>query len=113
MVLAAQMAELRDQIAGPALFERLTACGELLADLVSHIGPDAQAAAAAAKLDKALDELAFRQAQQQDMARQTADLVMQALKILSAETLSLGYLKTLYVSDRQRRLHDEFLAVYD
>jgi hypothetical protein len=113
MVLAEQMAALGEQIGDLVVFERLMACAELLTVLVSQIERESPAAATAAELDKALDDLALLQAQQQDLARQTADLVGQALRIVSIETLSLGRLNDLYVSDQQRRLHEAVVAMND
>ena len=109
-VLAEQMAALAEQIAGSGMVGPLVACGDLLSVLVSQIDEHSPAAATAAQLDKALDDLAFRQAQQQDLARQTADLVMRALRMLSSDALSLDCLKALYVSDQQRRLHEQLVA---
>ena len=109
-VLAEQMAALAEQIAGSGMVGPLVACGDLLSVLVSQIDEHSPAAATAAQLDKALDDLAFRQAQQQDLARQTADLVMRALRMLSSDALSLECLKALYVSDQQRRLHEQLVA---
>ncbi len=111
MVLAEQMAALGEQIGDLVVFERLMACAELLTVLVSQIERESPAAATAAELDKALDDLALLQAQRQDLARQTADLVGQALRIVSIETLSLGRLNDLYVSDQQRRLHEAVVAM--
>ena len=109
-VLAEQMAALAEQIAGSGMVGPLVACGDLLSVLVSQIDEHSPAAATAAQLDKALDDLAFRQAQQQDLGRQTADLVMRALRMLSSDALSLECLKALYVSDQQRRLHEQLVA---
>jgi hypothetical protein len=112
-ILAEQVAALRERIAGGGAFERLTHCGELLAGLAAGLDPAGDAAAAAAALDNALDDLAFVQAQQQDLARQTAELVVRALTALSEADpapLSPGGLKSLYVSEEQRRLHEAVLA---
>jgi hypothetical protein len=112
-VLAEQMAALSQQIGCFSMFDRLMACGDLLAVLASQIDRDSAAATTVAQIDKELDDLAFRQAQQQDLARQTADLVTQALRIQSTATLSLGQLKALYVSEQQHLLHEALVATDD
>jgi hypothetical protein len=115
-ILAAQAAALRERIAGSVMFERLMRCADLLATLASQLPPGSEPSAAAAQLGQALDELAFYDAQQQDWARQTADLVAGALKLLGTaeedpqQTLSLTRLLGLYVSDDQRQLHAAVLA---
>jgi hypothetical protein len=110
-VLAEQMAALGEQIGGLVMVERLMACGDLLAVLVSQLDRASPAAATAARLDSALDDLALLQAQEQDIARQTAELVMKALKLRSSAVLSLAQLKALYVSDQQRRVHEAVVAM--
>jgi hypothetical protein len=115
-ILAAQTEALRERIAGSLIFARLTDCADLLATVSSQLPPGSDSATAAARLDQALDDLAFYDAQQRDWARQTADLVARALKLLAAgeadpeQTLSLSRLLGLYVSDDQRRLHAAVLA---
>jgi len=115
-ILAEQLAALRERIAGPGMFERLVSCAELVATLSSQLPPGGECAATAARLDSALDDLAFHHAQHQDLARQTADLVARALTMLAegaavpARTLTLSALSALYVSDDQRRLHDAVVA---
>jgi hypothetical protein len=111
MVLAEQMAALGEQIGGLVMVERLMACGDLLAVLVSQLDRASPAAATAARLDSALDDLALLQAQEQDIARQTAELVMKALKLRSSAVLSLAQLKALCVSDQQRRVHEAVVAM--
>lgn len=115
-ILAAQVSALCERIAGGLIVERLLGCGELLAVLATQLTPGSAPAAAAASLDNALDDLAFQHAQQQDLARQTAELVARALRLLAAaepdelQAFSPGGLLALYVSDEQRRLHAMVLA---
>jgi len=114
-ILSAQTAALRERIAGSMAFERLMRCADLLAGLAAQLPAGSEPAAAAARLGQALDELAFHDAQQQDWARQTADLVARALNLLAAEgdpqqTLSPGRLWGFYVSEDQRQLHAAVLA---
>ena len=98
------------------MFDRLVSCAELLGTLSSQLPQGGDSAAIAVRLDRALDDLTFHHAQHQDLARQTADLVAHALKLLAAgnvdplHTLSLNGLLALYVSDDQRRLHEAVLA---
>ncbi len=118
-ILAAQVTALRERIAGPFLFEQMLGCADLLSALSAKLAPGSEAAAAAARLDSALDDLALQHAQHQDLARQTAELVALALKILSTEdpgkppALSPAGLAALYVSEDQRRLHEAVLAEYE
>jgi hypothetical protein len=110
-ILAAQVRALQDGIASPAINQRLLGCADLLAVLSSHLAKDSEAASAAEQLEHALDGLAFQHAQSQDLARQTADLVAQALSLLATaepaavRNLSQGGLLALYVNEDQRRLH--------
>jgi hypothetical protein len=110
------MVALRERIAGSVNFERLTNCADLLAVLSSQLLPGSTSAAAAAQLGQALDDLAFYDAQQQDWAHQTADLVARALKLLAAaegdpqQMLTTSRLLGLYVSDDQRKLHSAVLS---
>jgi hypothetical protein len=115
-IIAAQATALRERIAGSRMFEGLTRCADLLATLSSQLPPGTDCDATAAQLGQELDHLAFYDAQQQDWARQTADLVARALKRLAMaeadpqQTLSLNRLLELYVSDDQRQLHAAVLA---
>ncbi len=112
-ILAEQVAALCEGIAASAVFNKLTACGDILASLASQLEVGSAASRAAAQLDKAMDDLGFQHAQQQDFAHQTAELVAGALKTLATgewRKLSLGGLAALYVSESQRRLHDIVLA---
>jgi hypothetical protein len=115
-ILAAQTLALRERIAGSVNFARLTHCADLLAVLASQLPPGSASAAAAAQLGQALDDLAFYDAQQQDWAHQTADLLARALNLLAAAEddpqpmLTPNTLLGLYVSDDQRQLHAAVLS---
>ena len=126
-ILAEQVAALRDRMDASATFDllwRTTALlswlSGLLSDLSRH-NPTAnpvlerervEAIAEVAEIRRALDELAFFQAQRQDFARQIADCVVTALERMAVAEMpagtsfSSGDLAALYVSDDQRKLHD-------
>ncbi len=70
----------------------------------------AEALAEIAQIRHGLDELAFLQAQRHDFARQIAECVETALTRMAGEAkFSSGDLAALYVSDDQRRLHDDVI----
>ncbi len=126
-ILAGQVASLRERMDASESFDllwRTTALLSWLSGLLGDLsctGPHAnkvlereraEAIAEVAEIRRALDALAFMQAQRQDFARQIADCVVTALERLAvAETppgqnFSLSDLKALYVSDDQRRVHE-------
>lgn len=126
-ILAEQVAALRDRMDATATFDllwRTTALlswlSGLLSDLSRHSGAPnpvlererAEAIAEVAEIRRALDELAFFQAQRQDFARQIADCVVTALERMAVAEMPAGThfssndLAALYVSDDQRKLHE-------
>ncbi len=115
-VLAAQADALQARLASPEIFQRLNLCTELLAGLAVRLAPGSECAAAAARLDQTLDDLAFFHAQQLDLARQTADMMARALRMLagtgsdSSFRLPLHTLAALYISEEQHRLHQAVVA---
>jgi hypothetical protein len=108
-ILAEQLDALHEHIKGAVLVDRLAGCADQLAALAALLEPGSGAARAAATLETTLDDLAFDHAQQQDLARQTAELVAKALRMFGAGALSPDGLWALYVSDAQRRLHETLL----
>jgi hypothetical protein len=97
-VLAAQMAALRDRIQAFSAVEQLWQASDRLAQL-----PDP----AAVEIGRGLQDLAFMQAQSQDLVNQTADCVTAALQRLAqASPIGPEDLQALYVCDDQRRVHD-------
>jgi len=123
-LLAAQVAAVRDRIESDATahldllwkaVDTTTQLVALLDRLSSHAGtlpPElatacASAETAQAELGRALDELAFTQAQRMDLSRQMADAVVLALRCLDAGETSLTpeQIATVYVSQEQRAVH--------
>jgi hypothetical protein len=128
-LLAAQAAAVRDRIESDAtahlglLWKAADTIAQLVAlldRLARHAGtlpPDlatacASAEAADAELGRALDELAFTQAQRMDLSRQMADGVVLALRGLDAgeTTLSPEKISAIYVSQEQRAVHEVALG---
>jgi len=126
-ILAEQVATLRDRMDASATFDllwRTTALlswlSGLMGDLTrhtTHINPvldreRAEAVTEIAEIRRALDELAFQQAQRQDFARQLADCVVTALERMAVAEMPPGThfssadLAELYVSEDQRKLHE-------
>jgi hypothetical protein len=129
-ILAAQVAALRDRLGaatGIDLLWRATDALSRLSELVTELtepgpAPDpmllqrcAAATAGHADIGGALDELAFLQAQRQDLAQQMAACVAAALDRLAGEIaadgarLSPAELAATYVSDEQRAVHQEVI----
>lgn len=125
-ILAEQVSTLRDRMDASASFDllwRTTALLSWLSGLLNdhasnghHANPvlvreRAEAIAEIAEIRRALDELAFSQAQKQDFARQLADCVVTALERMAIAEMPAGSafsshdLADLYVSEDQRRLH--------
>lgn len=123
-VLAAQVAALRDRldIAAPVdlmwrTTDVLSQLSALIRDLlqrnpVPELDQHCTAAiAVSGGISLALDDMAFQQAQSQDLSRQMADCVVTALERLAADTpagtgLSLGELAELYVCEDQLKVHN-------
>jgi len=129
-ILAEQVAALREGMDATATFNLLWRTTSLLSWLscllsdLSGAGGKAggelvrerdRALTEVAEVKRALDELAFAQAQRQDFARQIADCVVTALERMAVAEMpagtrfSSGDLAELYVSEQQRRLHESVL----
>ncbi|MGE4481075.1 hypothetical protein [Acidocella sp.] len=129
-ILAEQVAHLRDRMDASEAFDLLWRTSALLswlsgllghADLhTGHVNPilereRTEAVAEIAEIRRQLDNLAFVQAQRQDFARQIANCVIVALERLSEARMPEGThfassdLAALYVSDDQRKLHEDVL----
>jgi hypothetical protein len=132
-ILAEQVAALRERMDATNAFDLLWRTSALLswlsgllgdmsahADHASHPNPvlereRAEAITEIAEIRRALDDLAFLQAQRQDFAKQIADCVATALERMAVAQMPAGMsfsstdLAALYVSDDQRQLHDTVL----
>ncbi len=129
-ILAEQMANLRDRMDASEAFDllwRVSALLSWLAGLLGDINRQAQhaspllererneAIAEITSIRRQLDDLAFVQAQRQDFTRQIADCVITSLERMSDAQMPAGTrfassdLAALYVSDDQRRLHEDVL----
>ncbi len=121
-ILAEQVASLRAKMDAMPAFDLLWRTTALLSWLSGLLADSAhegahnpvlerertEAIAEIAQIRHGLDDLAFLQAQRHDFARQIADCVVIALNRMAGETrFSSGDLAALYVSDDQRRLHDD------
>jgi hypothetical protein len=127
VVLAAQVAALRDRIDTGATVDLLWRTSDVLAQLsklvvefanrCSQSDPDLNrqcksAVAAEAEISRSLESLAFEQAQRNDFTCQTVDCVVTALNRLAAADLPAGArlspddLCALYVSEDQRLVHE-------
>jgi hypothetical protein len=123
-LLAAQVAAVRDRIETDATGHldllwkaadtttQLVALLDRLSRYAGILPPDLAAACASAEtakveLGRALDELAFAQAQRMDLSRQMADAVVLALRCLEAgdTSISAEQIATVYVSQEQRAVH--------
>jgi hypothetical protein len=126
-ILAEQVAALRDRMDAANTFDllwRTTALLSWLSGLLNDLSTQqpspnpvlererAEAVAEIVEIRRALDELAFFQAQRQDFAKQIADCVVTALERMAiaemppGTSFSSGDLAELYVSKDQRELHD-------
>ncbi|WP_298222512.1 hypothetical protein [Acidocella sp.] len=129
-ILAEQVSNLRDRMDASEAFDLLWQTSALLswlAGLLADITRDApkssllldkeisEAISKITTIRHQLDALAFFQAQRQDFARQIADCVITALERMSSARMPEGSrfasadLAALYVSDDQRRLHEDVL----
>jgi hypothetical protein len=129
-ILAEQVAALRDRMDAAQAFDLLWRTSALLSwvsgllgDLArhsSHANPvlereRQEAVTEISEIRRALDELAFLQAQRQDFAKQIADCVVTALERMAVAQMPAGThfssadLASLYVSAEQRQLHDAVL----
>ena len=129
-ILAEQVAILRDRMDASEAFDLLWQTSALLSwlaglliDIDQHLprtnpllGKEREEAIAKiTSIRHQLDHLAFFQAQRQDFARQVADCIITALERLSSAQMPEGTrfasadLAALYVSDDQRRLHEDVL----
>lgn len=129
-ILAEQVTNLRDRMDASEAFDllwRTSALLSWLSGLLGDVNRQAhpanpllerernEAIAEIAAIRRQLDNLAFVQAQRQDFARQIADCVITALERMSEAQMPAGTrfassdLAALYVSDDQRRLHEEVL----
>ncbi|HQT45970.1 MAG: hypothetical protein B7X08_02030 [Acidocella sp. 20-63-7] len=127
-ILAEQVSALRDKMDANATFDllwRTTALLSWLSGLLNDLSRHSpsfnpvlerersEAMAEIAEIRRKLDELAFSQAQKQDFARQIADCVVTALERMAIAQMPAGTsfsssdLAALYVSDDQRKLHQE------
>ena len=123
-ILAAQAAGLRREIVTVASVElaflyqisdAVTQATETARDTISYADrlPPQLAErcheVAAAQSGSIVDAFAFAQAQRLDLVSQMADFLAAALTRLAegADALSTAELATLYVSEAQRRIHDE------
>jgi hypothetical protein len=136
-ILGAQVAAIRDRVDTRVTVDLLWRTADVLtrlSGLVAELarrnpvadpeleGQCAAAIAAEAEISRALDSMAFRQAQTQDAARQMADCVVVALERLAASNVAdgatseakLSYrdLAALYVSDDQREVHDAVIRQF-
>lgn len=129
-ILAEQVATLRERMDATSAFDLLWRTSALLSWLSgllgdvsahsahsSHANPvlereRAEAITEIAEIRRALDDLAFLQAQRQDFAKQIADCVVIALERMAVAEMPPGTsfsstdLAALYVSDDQRKLHE-------
>lgn len=129
-ILAEQVANLRDRMDASEAFNLLWQTSALLSWLsglladMNHEAPQVsplldrernEAITKIATIRHQLDELAFFEAQRQDFARQIADCVITALERMSSARMPEGThfasadLAALYVSEDQRRLHENVL----
>ncbi|MBU6425442.1 MAG: hypothetical protein KGQ69_03820 [Rhodospirillales bacterium] len=129
--MAEQVSNLRDKMDASEAFDLLWQTSALLSwlsGLLTDMDRDASQASmlrdrerseAIAKINTIrhqLDNLAFFQAQRQDFARQIADCVITALERMSSARMPEGTrfasadLAALYVSEDQRRLHEDVLT---
>jgi hypothetical protein len=111
--IAAQVELLRELITGEALFERLWYFAEVLPELVERVAPDSEAAAQILALDTELDELSLAQAQHLDIARQTLDMILHALRFATQQkpgfVLTPELLEQFYTTQSQCKTHCEAL----
>jgi hypothetical protein len=126
-ILAEQVATLRDRMDANQAFDLLWRTSALLSWLSGLLGDLARQATHTnpvldrerneaiieiAEIRRALDELAFLQAQRQDFAKQIADCVVTALERMAVAEMPAGTsfssadLAALYVSEEQRKLHE-------
>jgi hypothetical protein len=129
-ILAEQVSSIRDRMDASTTFDLLWRTTALLSWLsglmndLSHHSTNSnpvldrertEAITEIGEIRRALDELAFFQAQRQDFARQLADCVVTALERMAVAEMPAGTsfsssdLAALYVSDDQRKLHDEVI----
>jgi len=137
-ILAEQVAALRERMDSTATFELLWRTSALLSWLSGLLGDvSAQSALPTstnaghhnpvlerereeaiteiAEIRRALDDLAFLQAQRHDFAKQIADCVVIALERMAVAEMPAGTsfssadLAALYVSADQRKLHDDVI----
>lgn len=132
-ILAEQVAALRERMDASSAFDLLWRTSALLSWLSGLLGDMSAHCAQAshansvlererveaiteiAEIRRALDELAFIQAQRQDFAKQIADCVVIALERMAVAEMPAGTsfssvdLAALYVSADQRKLHDEVI----
>ena len=129
-ILAEQVSSIRDRMDASTTFDllwRTTALLSWLSGLMNDLSHNStnsnpvlerertEAITEIGEIRRALDELAFFQAQRQDFARQLADCVVTALERMAVAEMPAGTsfsssdLAALYVSDDQRRLHDEVI----
>ena len=129
-ILAEQVATLRDRMDATTAFNllwRTSALLSWLSGLLSDISRHSthanpvlererlEAATEIGEIRRALDDLAFLQAQRQDFAKQIADCVVIALERMAVAEMPPGTsfssadLAALYVSDDQRKLHDDVI----
>jgi hypothetical protein len=127
-ILAEQVSSIRDRMDASTTFDllwRTTALLSWLSGLMNDLSHPStksnpvlerertEAITEIGEIRRALDELAFFQAQRQDFARQLADCVVTALERMAVAEMPAGTsfsssdLAALYVSDDQRKLHDE------
>jgi hypothetical protein len=134
-ILGAQVAAIRDRVDTAPTIDLLWRTADVLTRLSGLVtemarrnpvadpeleGQCATALAAEAEISRALDSMAFLQAQTQDVARQMADCVVVALQRLAGgdvadgapRLLSCG-LAELYVSEDQREVHDAVVRQFD
>lgn len=133
-ILAEQVATLRERMDASAAFDLLWRTSALLSwlsgllsDGAAHVSPSphanpvrererTEAITEIAEIRRALDDLAFLQAQRQDFAKQIADCVVIALERMAVAEMPPGTsfsssdLAALYVSDDQRKLHDNVMS---
>lgn len=129
-ILAEQVSSIRDRMDASTTFDllwRTTALLSWLSGLMNDLSHNStnsnpvlerertEAITEIGEIRRALDELAFFQAQRQDFARQLADCVVTALERMAVAEMPAGTsfsssdLAALYVSDDQRKLHDEVI----
>lgn len=132
-ILAEQVAALRERMDATSAFDLLWRTSALLSWLSGLLGDTsahfshsahanpilererAEAITEIAEIRRALDDLAFLQAQRHDFAKQIADCVVIALERMAVAEMPAGTsfsstdLAALYVSDDQRKLHEDVL----